>query len=112
MAQQTTEVVPATQAAPQDKWANFETSFTNAKAGMSGVNKDHVKRIVYEMSKVCTANAPQQIAKNTNIDCGVFQDSPHFKNEQRKQAQTEARIQKLRTKAKAFTQAELAASCK
>jgi len=26
--------------------------FTNAKAGMSGVDKDHVKRVVYEMSKV------------------------------------------------------------
>lgn len=42
----------------------------------------------------------------------VLQDSPHFKNEQRKQAQTDARIQKLRTKAKAITQAELMASTK
>lgn len=41
---------------PQD----YATVFTNAKAGMAGVDKEHVKRVVYEMSK----------------------DSPHFKNEQ------------------------------
>ena len=58
MAQQSSDVVPATQAVPQDKWTNFETVFTNAKAGMSGVDKEHVKRVVYEMSKVCTAKAP------------------------------------------------------
>ena len=57
MAQQTSfdvpEVVPATQNVPQEsKWSNFETVFTNAKAGMGGVDKEHVKRIVYEMSKV------------------------------------------------------------
>lgn len=47
------EVVPATQTVPQDsKWSNFETVFTNAKAGMGGVDKEHVKRVVYEMSKV------------------------------------------------------------
>ena len=44
------------QAMPQD----YATVFTNAKAGMAGVDKEHVKRVVYEMSK----------------------DSPHFKNEQ------------------------------
>lgn len=47
------EVVPATQHQAQDsKWSNFETVFTNAKAGMGGVDKEHVKRTVYEMSKV------------------------------------------------------------
>ena len=47
------EVLPATQNIPEEsKWSNFETVFTNAKAGMSGVDKEHVKRIVYEMSKV------------------------------------------------------------
>lgn len=45
--------VPVTQLpSTQDKLANYETVFTNAKAGMAGVNKEHVKRIVYEMSKV------------------------------------------------------------
>lgn len=47
------EVVPATQNVPQDsKWSDFETVFTNAKAGMGGIDKEHVKRVVYEMSKV------------------------------------------------------------
>ena len=66
------EVVPATQHVPHhSKWSNFETVFTNAKAGMSGVNKEHVKRIVYEMSKVrrhngycihlCSAYTPTQL---------------------------------------------------
>lgn len=57
MAQHTTPhdaaLVPATQQVPLDsKWSSFETVFTNAKAGMAGVDKEHVKRIVYEMSKV------------------------------------------------------------
>ena len=47
------QIVPATQhAAKESKWSDFETVFTNAKAGMSGVDREHVKRIVYEMSKV------------------------------------------------------------
>ncbi len=33
---------------------NYATVFTNAKAGMDGVDKDKVKKIVYEMSKVAT----------------------------------------------------------
>ena len=32
--------------------ADYETVFTNAKAGMEGVDKEHVKKVVYEMSKV------------------------------------------------------------
>lgn len=30
---------------------DYETVFTNAKAGMDGVDREHVKRVVYEMSK-------------------------------------------------------------
>lgn len=33
-------------------WRKHHTVFTNAKAGMDGVDRDHVQRIVYEMSKV------------------------------------------------------------
>ena len=114
------EVVPATQNVPQEsRWSKFETVFTNAKAGMGGVDKEHVKRIVYEMSKV-------EIRMHSNVDnfhgmwrlqplqltVLILQDSPHFKNEQRKQAQTEQRIQKLKTKAKALLPAEMAASTK
>lgn len=32
--------------------ASYGTVFTNAKAGMEGVDKEKVKRVVYEMSKV------------------------------------------------------------
>eukprot|EP00891_Asterochloris_glomerata_P005434 jgi/Astpho2/5434/e_gw1.00076.4.1_t len=66
--------------------AKYGTVFTNAKAGMQNVDKEHVKRIVYEMSK----------------------DSPHFKNEQRKQAQTEERIRKMQVQAKALSAGEVA----
>lgn len=40
--------VRAAGAAPAD----YSTIFTNAKAGMEGVDKERVKRIVFEMSKV------------------------------------------------------------
>ncbi len=119
MAQQTSpnksEVVPATQQVAQDnKWSNFETVFTNAKAGMAGVDKERVKRIVYEMSKVRRGMVGQlcHTCRPTSPPCHSLQDSPHFKNEQRKQAQTELRIKKLRAKAKGISPAELAASTK
>ena len=36
-----------------DNWQQWAgTVFTNAKAGMSGVDKNKVKAVVYEMSKV------------------------------------------------------------
>ncbi len=31
---------------------DYATVFTNAKAGMDGVDKEKVKKVVYEMSKV------------------------------------------------------------
>ena len=33
-------------------WRRHHTVFTNAKAGMDGVDKEHVQRVVFEMSKV------------------------------------------------------------
>ena len=33
-------------------WERTNTVFTNEKAGMKGIDKDKVKRIIYEMSKV------------------------------------------------------------
>lgn len=36
----------------KSEWATYETVFTNSKAGMDSVDKEKVKRIVYEMSKV------------------------------------------------------------
>lgn len=42
----------AAAAAQPSTAATYQTVFTNAKAGMEGVDKEHVKRVVYEMSKV------------------------------------------------------------
>ncbi len=36
----------------------FGTTFTNNKAGMAEVNKEKVKRVVYDMSKVPLSNLP------------------------------------------------------
>ncbi len=36
----------------QEGWRKMNTVFTNAKAGMAGVDKEHVQKVVYEMSKV------------------------------------------------------------
>lgn len=55
---------PSASAVPSD----YATVFTNAKAGMQGVDKEKVKQVVYEMSK----------------------DSPHFIEEQRKQVHARA----------------------
>eukprot|EP00803_Ostreobium_quekettii_P007518 evm.model.scf_237.8 EVM.evm.TU.scf_237.8 scf_237:50809-52710(-) len=69
------------------EWRNYETVFTNEKAGMGGVDKERVKRVVFEMSK----------------------NSAHFKNEQRKQAKVEERIGRLKVQAQKLTPQELAA---
>ena len=44
--------VPQQPSQGQGAWRKHHTVFTNAKAGMDGVDRDHVQRIVYEMSKV------------------------------------------------------------
>lgn len=43
-----TDHEPPTSAA----WERTNTVFTNEKAGMKGFDKDKVKKIIYEMSKV------------------------------------------------------------
>eukprot|EP00873_Tetraselmis_striata_P034403 jgi/Tetstr1/454667/TSEL_041557.t1 len=68
-------------------WASYETVFTNAKAGMDGVDRDKVKQVVYEMSK----------------------DSAYFQNEQRKQEATGRRVEELRRRAETLSEAQLAA---
>jgi hypothetical protein len=67
-------------------WADYSSVFTAAKAGMQGVDQDHVKKVVYEMSK----------------------DSAHFRNEQRKQTAVQEKIGRLRARAAALSHAELA----
>lgn len=73
-------------AARPEAWRDYSSVFTAAKAGMAGVDQDRVKRIVYEMSK----------------------DSAHFKNEERKKAQTDAKVASLQAQAAKLTPAELA----
>jgi hypothetical protein len=58
-------------AAAAAPWRGYETVFTNAKAGMGGVDKERVQRIVYEMSK----------------------NSPFFAQEQKKLAQVRGYMQ-------------------
>ena len=41
----------------QEQWRKMNTVFTNAKAGMAGVDKEHVQKVVYEMSKAGLTNA-------------------------------------------------------
>ncbi|KAG0475524.1 hypothetical protein HPP92_015210 [Vanilla planifolia] len=55
-------------------WQSYTTAYTNAKAGMDGVDKDKVQRVVYEMSK----------------------GSKYFENEQRKEAFTKQKVEHLR----------------
>ncbi|KAK3242023.1 hypothetical protein CYMTET_48263 [Cymbomonas tetramitiformis] len=68
--------------------SDYETVFTNAKAGMDGVDKDKVKQIVYEMSK----------------------GSAHFANEQRKEAQVMQRIERMKGQAAKLTPTQLQGS--
>ncbi|XP_058069847.1 DNA polymerase kappa isoform X2 [Magnolia sinica] len=55
-------------------WQSYTTVYTNAKAGMDGVDKEKVQRIVYEMSK----------------------GSKYFENEQRKEAFIQQKIEHMR----------------
>jgi DNA polymerase kappa len=36
----------------KEGWKDYQSVFTAAKAGMEGVDKEKVKKVVYEMSKV------------------------------------------------------------
>ncbi|XP_021717127.1 DNA polymerase kappa-like isoform X2 [Chenopodium quinoa] len=55
-------------------WQSYHTVYTNAKAGMDGVDKEKVQRIVYEMSK----------------------GSKYFENEERKEALMRQRTDNMR----------------
>ena len=66
--------------------ATYETVFTNAKAGMEGVDRERVRRVVLEASK----------------------GSAHFAREQEKNRQTEARGRALRARVVNLSASELA----
>lgn len=66
-------------------WQSYDTVYTNAKAGMDGVDKEKVQRIVYEMSK----------------------GSKYFENEQRKEAFIKQKIGSLRSQVDKFTDKDI-----
>ncbi|KQK14191.1 hypothetical protein BRADI_1g14660v3 [Brachypodium distachyon] len=55
-------------------WQSYHTAYTNGKAGMEGVDKEKVQKVIYEMSK----------------------GSKYFENEQKKEAITKQKIEHLR----------------
>ncbi|KAL6893500.1 hypothetical protein ACP4OV_007598 [Aristida adscensionis] len=62
-------------------WQSYHTAYTNAKAGMEGVDKEKVQKVIYEMSK----------------------GSKYFENEQRKEALTKQKIDHLRAQCATLT---------
>ncbi|TKY71239.1 DNA polymerase kappa [Spatholobus suberectus] len=67
-------------------WQSYHTVYTAAKAGMEGVDKEKVQRVVYEMSK----------------------GSKYFQNEERKDAFIKQKIDNLRIQCAKLTQTDLA----
>ncbi|XP_010479405.1 PREDICTED: DNA polymerase kappa-like [Camelina sativa] len=66
-------------------WESYNTVFTNAKAGMEGVDKEKVQRIVYEMSK----------------------GSKYFQNEERKDALMKQKIDHMRYRCEKLSSSDL-----
>lgn len=103
-----------------------------SQAGMEGVDPEHVKRVVYEASKVgrqawaltamlwsplgsqgstllCPLRPPDTLCSlATNPNSNPVQDSSHYANEQRKDAAVEQKIARMQALAQALTPAELA----
>ncbi|XP_039139303.1 DNA polymerase kappa isoform X1 [Dioscorea cayenensis subsp. rotundata] len=66
-------------------WQSYHTVYTNAKAGMDGVDKERVQKIVYEMSK----------------------GSKYFENEKRKEATINQKIEDLRAQCVLLTDEQI-----
>lgn len=66
-------------------WESYNTVYTNAKAGMDGVDKEKVQRVLYEMSK----------------------GSKYFENEERKEAEIKQKIEYMRSRCEKLTEAEI-----
>ncbi|XWS39862.1 hypothetical protein CRYUN_Cryun18bG0090900 [Craigia yunnanensis] len=69
----------------QRPWQSYHTVYTNAKAGMDGVDKEKVQRVVYEMSK----------------------GSKYFENEERKEAFIRQKIEHMRARAAKLSASDL-----
>ncbi|WZZ64089.1 hypothetical protein YC2023_075459 [Brassica napus] len=70
---------------PSRPWESYNTVFTNAKAGMEGVDKEKVQRVVYEMSK----------------------GSKYFQNEERKEALMKQKIEHMRDRCAKLSSSDL-----
>ncbi|CAI0425169.1 unnamed protein product [Linum tenue] len=66
-------------------WQSYHTVYTNAKAGMDGVDKEKVQRVVYEMSK----------------------GSKYFENEERKEATMKQKVESMRAHCAKLKPAEI-----
>mmetsp|Transcript_20419 Transcript_20419/g.36650 ORF Transcript_20419/g.36650 Transcript_20419/m.36650 type:complete len:87 (+) Transcript_20419:119-379(+) len=66
-------------------WKAIDTVYTNEKAGMDSVDKDLIKRVIYEASK----------------------DSNFFKKDEEKRKQTNERIARLKEKLAKVTEDEM-----
>nr|GLL23758.1 DNA polymerase kappa [Ipomoea trifida] len=66
-------------------WQSYNTVYTNAKAGMEGVDKEKVQRIVYEMSK----------------------GSKYFENEERKEGYMKQKIEHMRAQCLKLTKPDI-----
>lgn len=72
-------------ASSERPWQSYHTVFTNAKAGMDGVDKEKVQKVVYEMSK----------------------GSKYFENEQRREATVMQKIQQMHGQAALLSEADI-----
>ncbi|KAK4258847.1 hypothetical protein QN277_005249 [Acacia crassicarpa] len=66
-------------------WQSYHTAYTNAKAGMEGVDKEKVQRVVYEMSK----------------------GSKYFENEERKEAFIRQKVENLQVQCAKLTESDI-----
>ncbi|GAV73742.1 IMS domain-containing protein/IMS_C domain-containing protein [Cephalotus follicularis] len=66
-------------------WEAYHTAYTNAKAGMDGIDKEKVQRVVYDMSK----------------------GSKYFENEKRKEDLIKQRIENIRAQCAKLTAADV-----
>jgi hypothetical protein len=90
---------------------DFASVFTNAKAGMedlSAKDKERIKKVgqgTFPMA--CTTHCAPSTLHHLQIIYDMSKDSAHFKNEQRKQAQVEAKIMALQERAARLSAVEL-----
>ncbi|CAO2813559.1 unnamed protein product [Amaranthus hypochondriacus] len=86
MEETATNPEPSSSEAPISKpWQSYHTVYTNAKAGMDGVDKEKVQKVVYEMSK----------------------GSKYFENEERKEALMSQKIENMRERRKKLSAADI-----